>query len=157
MSHAGGTSAARGSGSTRPFRLRFDFSLLYVQKDKSLSALLTRGHPSPLRNAVQTGRKGLRVSCSDLPPCHHRCCSSGSSLYPLLLGWVGDGRDPWHQDTSLGVIGVFSASTPFFFFVITFALQVVIVTDMGTACSEDSQAKLCLLQLVLAFCPPQPY
>lgn len=68
MSHAGGTSAARGSGSTRPFRLRFDFSLLYMQKNKSLSALLTRGHPSPLRNAVQTGRKGLRVSCSNLPP-----------------------------------------------------------------------------------------
>lgn len=86
----------------------------------------------------------------------HRCCPSGSSLYLLLHGWA-----------TVAILGIkmhvlvslecFVPHSPFFFFlVITFALQVVvIVTDTGTA--EDSQPKLCvLLQLVLAFCPSNP-
>lgn len=39
--HAGGTSVARGSSAACPFRLRFDFLLPYVQKDKSPSVLLS--------------------------------------------------------------------------------------------------------------------
>jgi len=65
--HAGGTSVARGSSSACPFRLRFDFLLPYVQKDKSLSVLLSCGCPFPSAMQRKLGRKGRHVFSRNLP------------------------------------------------------------------------------------------
>lgn len=80
----GGTSPARGSGSARPFAFRFDFLFLYVQRGKTLSAVLTRGHPFPcamqckLAGTFSTSRAAIcppatTISEPRFHPLHHLC------------------------------------------------------------------------------------